>query len=145
VAAPVPISSSTGQRSEAPVRTHPINAAATVGGIELTLLGLTLVRDLVRVTGVVAVDHTDRRLARVPELALAPDRAHPLRAIAAHLWPQGDLTWLAWHFERQTGLPAAYHARIERITLTTLSVRGREETIDGPWAFQVPLPGLDGA
>jgi hypothetical protein len=128
-----------------PVRTHPINAAATAGGIELTLLGLTLVRDLVRVTGVLAVaNHPDRRLARVPELALSPDRGQPLRAIAAHLWPQGDLTWLAWHFERPSGLPPAYRARIESITLTTLSVRGREETLEGPWAFQVPLPAAGG-
>jgi hypothetical protein len=145
MATPVSISALAGPPPEPWVRSHPINLAATAAGLEITLLGLTLVRDLVRVTGVVSVaSRPDRRLARVPDLALAPVRERPLRPIAAHLWPQGDLVWLAWHFERPSALPATCGARIESVTLTTMSNRGHEETIEGPWAFQVPLPVAGG-
>jgi hypothetical protein len=118
-----------------------LNETSASHDVAITLLSFAIVEDVVRVSGLVRVrGRRDLRLSGVPDLVISTlDDPAPAR-VAAHVQPQGGMTWVSWIFERPGRLLVTFQARIEQICLQ-YTVGGRfEETRQGPWIFRFRLP-----
>ena len=114
----------------------PINQVARLGDVEVSLLSLSVVDDVLRVTGVLNVRRLDLRLDRLPELLLHTSDAVPLPSVGAHLLPLAGTVWMEWLFARPARLPVAYVAGISQIELAYRAggLKDREQV--GPVRFE---------
>ena len=118
--------------------TFALNRTATNVDAAVTLLALTVVGGVARISGLVRLRRSDLRLARVPDLAIAPSGGPRLILIGGHLLPQGDLTWVSWVFARPREVLAPYAGDIPRLDLGSKDGR-HEVAILGPWEFNFHL------
>jgi hypothetical protein len=129
----------------APARTAPwafaVNETAASHDVQITLLSFAVVGDIVRVSGLVRVPNSrDVRLSAVPDLVISPLDGPSLVLVAAHVLPQGRMTWVSWVYERPTDLLVPFEARIERIGLLYQVGGHFQEQPQGPWLFHFRLP-----
>lgn len=126
-----------------------INCTVDSSDIAITLLSFTVVGELVRVTGLVAIrSRPNVRLATVPDLALSTEDGTQLIPLSAHLLPHGDLAWVSWLFRRPKDVLNDYEGRVERVELAHhtggQSPRSRQPQ-PGTWVFRFSLPPAPGA
>jgi hypothetical protein len=126
-----------------------INSTVVASDIAITLLSFTVVGELVRVTGLVAIrSRPNVRLATVPDLSLSTEDGTRLVPLSAHLLPHGDLAWVAWLFRRPKSVLNDYEGRVERVELALhtggQSPRPRQPQ-PGTWVFRFTLPPAPGA
>ena len=121
-----------------------LNRTAATDEISVTLLALAVVDDVLRISGIVRVEHrAEVRLLSVPTLLLAALDGPPLELIGAHARPTAHHVWVSWIYERPPGVPGEYEAQIDHIDLAWRAGHAVQEVIPGPWVFrfQVPDPG----
>jgi hypothetical protein len=128
-----------------PARTAPwafaVNETAASHDVQITLLSFAVVGDIVRVSGLVRVPNSrDVRLSAVPDLVISPLDGPSLVLVAAHVLPQGRMTWVSWVYERPTDLLVPFEARIEQIGLLYQVGGHFQEQPQGPWLFRFRLP-----
>lgn len=118
-----------------------VNETAASHDVQITLLSFAVVGDIVRVSGLVRVPNRhDLRLSAVPDLVICPLDGPALVLVAAHVLPQGRMTWVSWVYERPRQVLVPYEARIEQVGLL-YQVGGRfQEKPQGPWVFRFRLP-----
>jgi hypothetical protein len=126
-----------------------INSTVVSSDIAITLLSFTVVGELVRVTGLVAIrSRPNVRLATVPDLSLSTEDGTRLAPLSAHLLPHGDLAWVSWLFRRPKNVLNDYEGRVERVELALhtggQSPRPRQPQ-SGTWVFRFTLPPASGA
>ena len=113
----------------------PVNVTTTTDHMEITLLAFVVVDGLVRISGLVHLRRPDLRLARAPELAMAPVAGHSLTPVGTHVLPHGDLTWVSWDFERPAEVLVAYRGHVDRLVVGDRSGPRGEVDVRGPWTF----------
>lgn len=118
-----------------------VNETAASHDVQITLLSFAIVGDVVRVSGLVRVpNRRDLRLSTVPDLVISQLDGPALTLVAAHVLPQGRMTWVSWVYERPRHVLVPYEARIEQVGLL-YQVGGRfQEKPQGPWVFRFQLP-----
>jgi hypothetical protein len=126
-----------------------INSTVDSSDIAITLLSFTVVGELVRVTGLVAIrSRPNVRLATVPDLSLSTGDGTRLVPLSAHLLPHRDLAWVSWLFRRPKTVLNDYEGRVERVELALhtggQSPRPRQPQ-QGKWVFRFTLPPAPGA
>ncbi len=118
-----------------------LNETAASDDIEVTLLALTLVDDVVRVSGLVrVVRRPDVRVANIPSLALATLDGPPLALVGGHVLPYGRVVWVSWTYERPALAHTEYAGRIDRIDLAYRAGGVVREDVPGPWVFTFRVP-----
>ncbi len=118
-----------------------LNEAATTDEVRITLLALTVVDDVIRVSGIVrVVRRPDVKLSNVPALALATLDGPPLELLRAHVLPNERLVWISWTFERPADICAEYEGRIDHIDLAYRAGGIVREALTGPWVFTFSIP-----
>jgi len=132
-------------RPAAPAETAPwafaVNETAASRDVQITLLSFAVVGDIVRVSGLVRAPNRHAvRLSGVPDLVLAPRDGPALVLVAAHVLPQGRMTWVSWVYERPSHVFVPYEARIERVGLLNQVGGHFQENPQGPWVFRFRLP-----
>jgi len=118
-----------------------VNETAASDDVQITLLSFTVVGDIVRVSGLVQVPRSrDVRLSAVPDLIISPlDGPAPV-LVAAHVLPQGRMSWVSWVYERPRHVLVPYEARIEKVGLLHQVGGHFQEKPQGPWLFRFRLP-----
>lgn len=118
-----------------------VNETAASHDVQITLLSFAVVGDIVRVSGLVRVpNRRDVRLSAVPDLVISPLDGPALVLVAAHVLPQGRMTWVSWVYERPKHVLAPYEARIEQVGLLYQVGGHFQEKPHGPWVFRFRLP-----
>jgi hypothetical protein len=118
-----------------------VNETAASHDVQITLLSFAVVGDIVRVSGLVRVpNRRDMRLSAVPDLVISPLGGPALVLVAAHVLPQGRITWVSWVYERPRHVLVPYEARIEEVGLLHQVGGHFQEKPQGPWVFRFRLP-----
>jgi hypothetical protein len=118
-----------------------LNETAASHDVQITLLSYAVVGDIVRVSGLVRVPNSrDVRLSAVPDLVITPLDGPALMLVAAHVLPQGKITWVSWVYERPRHVLVRYEARIEEASLLYRVGGHFQEKPQGPWVFRFRLP-----
>lgn len=118
-----------------------LNATAARDNVAVTLLALTLVDDVVHVSGVVrVVGRVNVQLSSIPALGLATLDGPPLGLVRAHGLPGGRLVWITWTYERPTILDRRFEGRIDHIDLAYRAGGRINEAVPGPWVFRFDIP-----
>lgn len=113
-----------------------LNETATTGDIRVTLLTLTVVDDVIRVSGIIrVVRRPDVKLSNVPTLALATLDGPPLELLRARVLPNERLVWVSWTFVRPADICTEYEGRIDHIDLAYGDGGVVREALPGPWVF----------
>jgi len=119
-----------------------LNETTSTEGLTVTLLSLTVVGDIIRVSALVRlVDRPDAQLVSIPTLVLGAIGGPPLGLIRAHVLPDGRLVWVTWTYERPDGSAAEFAARIDQVELAYRGGGVARETMIGPWDFRFRIPG----
>jgi hypothetical protein len=119
-----------------------LNKTATCGDIEVSLLGLVVVDEILRVSALVRIRRrVDVGLSNVPTLSISTSDGATLLPTGAHLLPQGhEAVWVSWVYRRPPQLPGLYEARIDRLDLGNRRGKRPPEVVAGPWVFAFGLP-----
>jgi hypothetical protein len=123
-------------RGEGPPWAIALNQTASSNDVRVTLLALTVVADVIRISGIIEhARRTDVHLAGVPALVLVTVDGTPLNLIRAHVLPNERLVWASWTYPRPAHVRTAYSGRIDQIDLAYGASRVARETVIGPWLF----------
>jgi hypothetical protein len=118
-----------------------VNETAASHDVQITLLSFAIVGDVVRVSGLVRVpNRRDLRLSAVPDLVISQLDGPALTLVAAHVLPQGRMTWVSWVYQRPRNVLVPYEARIEQVGLLYQVGGHFQEKPQGPWLFRFRLP-----
>ncbi len=118
-----------------------LNESASTEDVEVTLLTLSVVDDIIRVSGLVRViRRADVRLLSTPALTLAKRGGLPLTLVRAHALPDGRLLWVSWTYERPADVRAEYEARIGNMDFAFRAGGAAREAMPGPWVFTFRIP-----
>lgn len=120
-----------------------LNESAATDDVEVTLLTLTVVDDILRVSGLLrVVRRADVRLLSTPALTLATRDGLPLTLVRAHALPDGRLLWVSWTYERPADVRTEYEARIGNMDFALRAGGAAREAMPGPWVFTFRIPAL---
>ena len=119
-----------------------LNVTAATDDITVTLLGLAVVDEVIRVSGIMRLlRHSDLRLSNVPALVLATHDGAPLELLRAHALPNGAMFWVSWMYGRRAEVCTGYEGRIDHIDLALGAGNGvRVAGVPGPWVFTFNVP-----
>lgn len=119
-----------------------LNVTAATDDITVTLLGLTVVDEVVRVSGIMRLlRRSDLRLSNVPALVLTTRNGVPLDLLRAHALPNGAMFWVSWIYGRPAEVCTGYKGHIEHIDLALGAGNGvRMAAVPGPWIFTFSVP-----
>jgi hypothetical protein len=120
-----------------------LNETAATDVIEVTLLALSVLDDVLNVSGILrGISRSDVQLSSVPTLALAALDGPPLGLIGGHSRPGRGAVWVSWTYERPAEVYTRYEGRIDRIELAYRAGRIVQQAVPGPWVFAFSVPNM---
>ena len=104
--------------------------------ITVTLLTLSVVDELLRLTGLLRVrSRSELRIATIPSLELDLPDGTAVRLLDARTQPHGRVSWVSWTYDRPVIIPDRLEARIDRIELEHRVGGTARLELPGPWTF----------
>jgi hypothetical protein len=117
-----------------------LNATDTHDDVSVTLLTLSVVDDLMRITALLRVSgHTGLRVLSMPTLEVATPDGQAAALLEARMQPRGAVGWASWTYERHGVAPGRIDARIDRMELAHRIGGNTCEQVEGPWTFHLAV------